>query len=86
MRDLFCVPEKHYYVGTDAAALENRTLSHHTFKYDGGAFARLQLEQDAHNFNAFAFFPEIKNRFSLDEPHLKDNPDFKPYRNKAKTG
>ena len=59
MRDLFCVDEGNWYVGTDAAALENRTLSHYTYKYDDGAFARRQIEQDPHSFNAFAFFPHL---------------------------
>lgn len=86
MRDLFYVPDGCWYVGTDAAALENRTLSHHTFKYDGGAFAKVQLEGDPHTFNAFAFFPEIASKFDINTPDLKEVTEFKPYRNKAKTG
>lgn len=86
MRDLFYVPKGHYYVGTDAAALENRTLSHHTFKYDNGAFAEMQLNGDVHSFNAFAFFPHLENKFTKGDPELKENADFKPWRNKAKTG
>lgn len=51
MRDLFVVDEGNWYAGTDAAALENRTLSHYTFKYDGGAFARMQTEGDPHCYS-----------------------------------
>lgn len=51
MRDLFTVEKGHWYVGTDAAALENRTLSHYTFKYDGGKFARMQTEGDPHCYS-----------------------------------
>lgn len=86
MRDLFTCPDGYYYIGTDAAALENRTLASYTFKHDDGEFARLVLEGDSHTFNSFAFFPEISQQFDINEEGLKDKPEFKPYRNKAKTG
>lgn len=86
MRDLFTVDEGMWYGGTDAAALENRTLSHHTFKYDGGKFARMQTEGDPHSFNAFAFFPHLHQEFDITNQENKENPLFKPWRNKAKTG
>lgn len=86
MRDLFYAPEGYWYVGTDAAALENRTLSHHTFKYDNGAFAKMQLEGDPHSFNAFAFFPALLKQFDINNPENKEDHKFKPWRNKAKTG
>lgn len=86
MRDLFTVEKGNFYVGTDAAALENRTVAAYTMKYDGGKFANIVLKGDSHTFNSFAFFPEIASKFNIDEPGLKDKPEFKPYRNKAKTG
>jgi len=86
MRDLFYVDKGNWYIGTDAAALENRTLSHYTFKYDDGAFARLQTESDPHSFNAFAFFPHLHKEFDINNSENKDNPLFKSWRNKAKTG
>lgn len=86
MRDLFYVDKNFWYCNTDAAALENRTLSSYTFKYDGGKFARMQTEGDPHSFNAFAFFPHIKKQFDPDNPENKEDPLFKPWRNKAKTG
>lgn len=86
MRDLFYVPKGYWYIGTDAAALENRTLSHYTYKYDGGKFARMQIEGDPHSFNAFAFFPKLHDSFDIKDQENKENPDFKPWRNKAKTG
>lgn len=87
MRDLFVVEKGFWYVGTDAAALENRTLAHYTFKFDGGKFARMQLEGDPHGFNAFAFFPHLHKLFDINTPdENKENPKFKPWRNKAKTG
>ncbi len=51
MRDLFEVDKGYWYCGTDAAALENRTLSHYTYKYDGGKFARMQIEGDPHCYS-----------------------------------
>lgn len=48
MRELFCVDKGNWYIGTDASALENRTLAGYTYKYDDGAFARVQLEGDPH--------------------------------------
>jgi hypothetical protein len=86
MRDLFTVDEGYWYGGTDAAALENRTLSHHTYKYDDGKFARMQTEGDPHSFNAFAFFPALHEQFDITNQENKENPLFKPWRNKAKTG
>jgi hypothetical protein len=86
MRDLFYAPKGFWYIGTDAAALENRTVASYTTKYDNGKFADLVLNGDSHSFNAFAFFPHLHDVFDINDPTLKDNPDFKPWRNKAKTG
>lgn len=86
MRDLFCVTDGYWYCGTDAAALENRTLSHYTFKFDGGTFARRQLDSDPHSFNSFAFFPHLHEKFDINNEENKENPEFKTWRNKAKTG
>jgi hypothetical protein len=86
MRDLFEVDKGYWYCGTDAAALENRTLSHYTFKFDGGKFARMQTEGDPHSFNSFAFFPHLHEKFDINNQENKENPEFKTWRNKAKTG
>lgn len=51
MRDLFTVDEGNWYCGTDASALENRTLSSYTYKYDDGAFARMQTDGDPHCYS-----------------------------------
>lgn len=86
MRDLFEVDKGNWYCGTDANSLENRTLSHYTFKYDDGKFARMQLEGDPHSFNAFAFFPHLHKEFDITNQENKENSKFKTWRNKAKTG
>jgi DNA polymerase I-like protein with 3'-5' exonuclease and polymerase domains len=86
MRDLFTVEKGNWYCGTDASALENRTLSSYTYKYDGGDFARRQIEGDPHSFNAFSFFPHLHKTFDVANEENKENPQFKSWRNKAKTG
>lgn len=86
MRELFEVPKGYWYCGTDAAALENRVLAGRTTKYDGGKFARMQLEGDPHSFNAFAFYPHLHKIFDINNVELKEISEFKPWRNKAKTG
>lgn len=86
MRELFTVDEGNFYIGTDSAALENRTLAAYTMKYDGGAFAELILKGDSHTFNSFAFFPLLHKVFNINQEGLKDVTEFKPWRNKAKTG
>lgn len=86
MRDLFTVDYGNWYIGVDASALENRTLSHYTFKYDNGAFAKMQTEGDPHSFNAFAFFPHLHDKFDISDQTNKEKPEFKTWRNKAKTG
>lgn len=86
MRDLWGVEEGRWYLGADSASLENRTLAAYTYKYDEGKFAKILLEGDSHTFNAFAFFPHLHKEFDIDEEGLKDRTEFKPWRNKAKTG
>lgn len=87
VRSLFIVEDGMKYVSADAAALENRTVADLTFKYDDGKFADLVLNGDSHSFNAKVFFPEQTKQFDLSDPAFsKDDPEFKPFRNKAKTG
>lgn len=86
MRDLFTVDKGFWYCGADQSALENRTLAAYTIKYDGGKFADMVLNGDSHSFNSFAFFPHLREKFDINDPTNKDNPDFKPWRNKSKTG
>lgn len=87
VRSLFVVEEGMKYVSADAAALENRTVSDFTYKYDNGKFADLVLNGDSHSFNATVFFPKETAKFDINSKDFnKDDPDFKPYRNKAKTG
>lgn len=87
MRSLFIVDNNMKYVSADAAALENRTVADYTYKHDNGKFADLVLNGDSHSFNAKIFFPEETKGFDVAAENFdKDDPKFKPYRNKAKTG
>lgn len=87
VRSLFIVEDGMKYVSADAAALENRTVADYTFKYDDGKFADLVLNGDSHSFNATVFFPRETAKFDITSKDFnKDDPGFKPYRNKAKTG
>ena len=87
IRSLFIVDKGLKYVSADAAALENRTVADYTFKYDDGKFADLVLNGDSHSYNACIFFPKETAGFDPSSSDFdKDDPKFKPYRNKAKTG
>lgn len=87
VRSLFIVDDDMKYVSADAAALENRTVADYTYKYDNGSFADLVLNGDSHSFNAKIFFPKQTEKFDPASPDFnKDDPLFKPWRNKAKTG
>ena len=87
MRSLFIVDKGMRYVSADAAALENRTVADYTYKHDNGTFADLVLNGDSHSFNATIFFPKETEQFDITSADFnKDDPNFKPWRNKAKTG
>lgn len=55
MRSLFTVPAGKRLVGADLTALEDRLAGHHTFKYDGGEYAKELLEDDPHQKTADLF-------------------------------
>lgn len=87
VRSLFIASEGMKYVSADAAALENRTVADGTFEFDNGEFAERILKGDSHSFNAKAFFPEETRKFDVTSPEFnKDDPEFKPFRNKSKNG
>lgn len=87
VRSLFIASKGMKYVSADAAALENRTVADGTYEFDNGSFADLVLNGDSHSFNATIFFPKETAGFDVKSPDFnKDDPKFKPYRNKAKTG
>lgn len=50
-RELFCVPEGWYQVGTDASGLELRCLAHYMSRWDNGAYGGVILNGDIHTVN-----------------------------------
>lgn len=73
----------------DAAALEGRVQGHYCWKYDNGATAEELLKGDVHSKNAFAFYGHLKDlqAFDLNSPSFnKEDPKFKPYRDRSKNG
>lgn len=73
----------------DAAALEGRVQGHYCYKYDSGVTADELLRGDVHSKNAFAFYGHEKviQGFDLASPDFnKDDPIFKPFRDRSKNG
>lgn len=73
----------------DAAALEGRVQGHYAFKYDDGVTAEELLKGDVHSKNAMAFYGNIHEEVAemYNSPDFnKDNPKWKPYRNRSKNG
>lgn len=73
----------------DAAALEGRVQGHYTYKYDDGITADELLRGDVHSKNANAFYGGIHREVSemYNSPTFnKEDPKWKPYRNKSKGG
>lgn len=86
-RKLFIVDEGMVVTGADSSGLEQRIAGHYTHKYDNGAYADELLKGDVHSKVAIAFYPdELAGYDHTSEDFDKDTPEFKPYRNKAKTG
>lgn len=86
-RSLFIVEDGMVVTGTDSSGLEQRIAGHYTFKYDGGAYAEELLKGDVHSKVAIAFFPdELEGYDHTAKGFDKDAKEFKPFRNKAKTG
>lgn len=88
-RSLWIAEEGFKIAAGDAAALEGRVMGHYTFKYDGGATADEILNGDPHSKNAVAFYGHIDEVKQFDihaDGFNKDDPVFKPYRDRSKNG
>ena len=88
-RSLWIAEDGFLIAAGDAAALEGRVQGHYCYKYDGGATAEELLKGDVHSKNANAFYseiyPEVGEIYSAPD-FDKENPKWKPYRNKSKNG
>ena len=85
-RKLFCAQDGNVIVGADSSGLEQRCAGHMTFKYDSGEYARELLDGDVHSKVACSMFAEETAGFDYKSSTFnKEDPKFKPYRNKAKS-
>lgn len=88
-RSLFIAEEGMLIAAGDAAALEGRVQGHYCHKYDNGLTAYEMLQGDIHSKNAFAFYghdPLLRGK-SVDDPDFnKEDPVFKPFRDRSKNG
>lgn len=89
-RTLWTSEDGYVIAAGDAAALEGRVQGHYCYKYDNGATAEELLKGDVHSKNArFAFYDHVPEVAAFDISAIdfsKDDPTFKPYRDKSKNG
>ena len=86
-RSLFCSEDGLVVAAGDASALEGRVEGHYTSAFDGGERARIILEGDIHSRNAKLFYPTETEGFDVTAADFnKDDPKFKPYRDRSKNG
>lgn len=88
-RSLWIAEDGFLIAAGDAAALEGRVQGHYCYKYDNGDTAEELLKGDVHSKNAHAFYSEIYPEVSQIYNAVdfdKENPKWKPYRNKSKNG
>jgi hypothetical protein len=84
-RSLFICEEGMLIAAGDAAALEGRVQGHYCYKYDDGETARELLAGDVHSKTAKSVFPADLAEFDITAPDFnKDDPKFKPYRDRSK--
>jgi hypothetical protein len=84
-RSLWTSEDGFWIAAGDAAALEGRVQGHYTFKYDEGETAKELLDGDIHSKTAKTVYPRELKEFDIFSPDFnKDDPKFKPYRDRSK--
>lgn len=84
-RDLFTSESGMTIAAGDAAALEGRVQGHFTWKYDNGLTAKELLDGDIHSKTAISVYGDELKDFDIQSPDFdKDDPVFKPYRDRSK--
>lgn len=84
-RSLWTSEDGFWIAAGDAAALEGRVQGHYTWKYDNGETARELLDGDIHSKTAKTVYPKELEEFDITSPDFnKDDPKFKPYRDRSK--
>lgn len=84
-RSLWTSEEGFLIAAADAAALEGRVQGHYTWCYDDGATARDLLEGDIHSKTAKSVYEDELAHIDITAPDFnKDDPFFKPFRDRSK--
>lgn len=84
-RSLYIAEKGFLIAAGDAAALEGRVQGHYTWKYDDGLTARELLDGDVHSKTAKSVYGNELKDFDIKSPDFnKDDPVFKPYRDRSK--
>ena len=84
-RSLWTSEDGFLIAAADAAALEGRVQGHYTWKYDDGATARDLLEGDIHSKTAKSVYEDELAHIDITAPDFnKDDPFFKPFRDRSK--
>ena len=84
-RSLWSSEDGFLIAAADAAALEGRVQGHYTWKYDNGATAKDLLEGDIHSKTAKSVYEDELAHIDITAPDFnKDDPFFKPFRDRSK--
>jgi hypothetical protein len=84
-RSLWIAEDGFLIAAADAAALEGRVQGSYTWKYDQGETARELLDGDVHSKTAKSVYSEELKDFDIKSQGFnKDDPVFKPYRDRSK--
>lgn len=84
-RSLWISEEGFLIAAADASALEGRVQGSYTYKYDQGETAKTLLEGDIHSITAKSVYWEDLAHIDITSPDFnKDDPFFKPYRDRSK--
>jgi len=84
-RSLWTSEDGFWIAAGDASALEGRVQGHYTYKYDSGETARELLSGDVHSKTAKTVYPKELQEFDITASDFnKDDPKFKPYRDRSK--
>jgi hypothetical protein len=86
-RSLFITEPNNVLVSVDMSGLEARVWGAYCYRYDGGATADELLKGDIHSKNCFAFYAEDLKALGFNQDSFdKEDPKFKPFRDKSKNG
>lgn len=84
-RSLWVSEDGFSIAAADAAALEGRVQGSYTWKYDGGATAKELLDGDIHSKTAKSVYADELKDVDITSPDFnKDDPFFKPFRDRSK--